>query len=169
VIHRQPHNVRIVWLDRSFAATQRERRTLDFLGAFEMNENDLKSPHHDAVRGVLRIGGPIVALTGLIFTIVGIGSFFASFGTFEMPRYFWCAFVGMPLLAVGLGMCKFGYLGAITRYLASETAPVSKDAINHIGQGIQPGVKAISRAATEGIVEGLKKEATPPQAGEPRN
>lgn len=126
-----------------------------------MHESDLKSPHHDAVRTVLRIGGPLVALAGLAFTIVGIGSFFASFGTFEPPRNFWCAFIGLPLLAAGILMCKFGYLGAIARYLASETAPVGKDTINYIGEGIQPGVKAMSKAVTEGVVEGLKTEDPP--------
>jgi hypothetical protein len=123
-----------------------------------MNDNKLQSPEHQRIRTFLRVGGPIVALIGLIFVTVGIGSFFASFGSFESPRYFWCAFVGMPLLFVGLVMCKFGYLGAIYRYVAGETAPVAKDAVNYLGEGIQPGVKSVAKAVTEGIIEAQKEQ-----------
>jgi hypothetical protein len=66
----------------------------------------------------------------LLFMIVGYGSFFASFGSFEPPRFFWCAFVGMPLLFVGIVMCMFGYLGAFQRYVTGESAPVAKDVVN---------------------------------------
>ena len=127
-----------------------------------MSDDKLQSPQHATIRTVLRVGGPIIALIGLLFIIVGIGSFFASFGTFEQPRYFWCTFVGMPLLFVGLVMCKFGYLGAVFRYVAGETAPVAKDAVNYLGEGIQPGVKAMTKAATEGIIEAQKEQQQKP-------
>jgi hypothetical protein len=121
-----------------------------------MNENQLQSPSHATARTILRVGGPIVALVGLILMIIGIGSFFASFGSFEPPRYFWCVFAGMPLLAVGLVLCKFGYLGLVSRYWASETAPVAKDTFNYVAQEAQPGVRALGKSITEGIVEGQK-------------
>ena len=89
---------------------------------------------------------------------VGFGSFFASFGSFEPPRYFWCAFVGMPLLFVGTAMCMYGYLGAFYRYVAGESAPVAKDVVNYMGENIQPGVKAVAKAATEGIIEAQKDQ-----------
>jgi len=119
-----------------------------------MNKSQTKSPSHDSVRTFLRIAGPVVAVTGLIFTGVGIGSFFAAFGSFEPPRYFWCAFVGIPLFGLGMIMSKLGYLGAISRYIAGETTPVARDAINDLGEGIGPGVKAVSKAVKEGIMEG---------------
>jgi len=123
-----------------------------------MNDNKLLSPHHTTVRTVLRVGGPAIALVGLVLIIVGIGSFFASFGSFEPPRYFWCAFAGMPLLMVGVVMCKFGYLGTITRYWAAETAPVAKDTFNYVAEGAQPGLRAIGKSITEGMVEGQKTQ-----------
>ena len=123
-----------------------------------MNENKLHSPHHTTVRTVLRVGGPAIALGGLVLIIVGVGSFFASFGSFEPPRYFWCAFAGMPLLMVGVVMCKFGYLGTITRYWAAETAPVAKDTFNYVAEGAQPGLRAVGKSITEGIVEGQKAQ-----------
>jgi hypothetical protein len=128
----------------------------------DMNENNLQSPQHNTIRKVLRIGGPCVGILGLFFMIVGLGSFFSSFGSFGPPRYFWCVFVGMPLLFVGLVMCKFGYMGAVYRYMAGETAPVAKDTINYVGERIQPGVKAVAKAVTEGIVEGQKEQKPTP-------
>ena len=89
---------------------------------------------------------------------VGFGSFFASFGSFEPPRYFWCAFVGMPLLFVGIAMCMYGYLGSFYRYVAGESAPVAKDVVNYMGENIQPGVKAVTKAATEGVIEAQKEQ-----------
>ena len=118
-----------------------------------MNDLRTKSPGHESVRTFLRIAGPLVFFIGLVFTGIGLGSFFAAFGTFEQPRYFWCAFVGMPLVIAGMGMTKFGYLGAIYRYIAGETTPVARDAFNDLGEGIGPGVKAVTKAVTEGVME----------------
>ncbi len=127
-----------------------------------MNENKLLLPHHTAARMVLRVGGPVIALIGLVLMIVGFGSFFAAFGSFEPPRYFWCVFAGMPLLMVGLVMCKFGYLGTIYRYWAGETAPVAKDTFNYVAEESQPGVRALGKSFTEGIVEGQKSQEPKP-------
>ena len=115
-----------------------------------MNEDRLQSPRHSGIRDVLRIGGPLIAGIGLLFTIVGFGSFFASFGSFEPPRYFWCAFVGMPLLFVGIAMCMYGYLGSFYRYVAGESAPVAKDVVNYMGENVQPGSSWISRSIVSG-------------------
>jgi hypothetical protein len=46
-----------------------------------MNENKLQSPHHSTARKILRVGGPVMALVGLILMIVGVGSLFASFAS----------------------------------------------------------------------------------------
>lgn len=113
----------------------------------------------------LRLGGPLVILVGLTFMAIGLLSFFSAFGTFEPPRYFWCCFVGMPFLFVGLVMTMYGYAGAVFRYWASETAPVAKDTFNYLAEGTQPGVRTTSRAITEGIREGLAKphQEPPPE------
>ena len=57
-------------------------------------------------------------------------------------------------------MTMFGFLGAVQRYVAGESAPVAKDVVNYMGENIQPGVKAIAKAVTEGIKEGLSEEPT---------
>jgi hypothetical protein len=127
-----------------------------------MNDNRLQSPEHSKIRTVLRVGGPTIAVVGLIFMIVGAGSFFASFGGFESPRFFWCFFAGMPLLFVGLAMSMFGYLAAFQRYVAEESAPVMKDVANYMGENIQPGVKAVAKAVAEGVMEAQKKQKQEP-------
>src|SRR5947209_3724594 len=58
-----------------------------------MSEESKIDPRHDATRRVLRTAGPILAGVGLLFIVIGVANFFSAFGTFEPPRYFWCAFV----------------------------------------------------------------------------
>jgi hypothetical protein len=125
-----------------------------------MNASSPKSPPPSTARTALRVGGPIIAGVGLVFVIIGMASFFSSFGAFEPPRYFWCAFVGLPLVFVGLVMTKFGYLGAVVRYISEETSPVAKDTFNYLAENTQPGVKNITKAATDGILEAQREHET---------
>lgn len=113
----------------------------------------LQNPIHHKTRTFLRIAGPLLAVVGLIFTIVGVVSFFSAFGSFGQPRYFWCCFVGMPLLFVGSAMCLFGYMGAIARYAAAEQMPVATDAIHDLAEGTQGAVKTMARSIAEGVQE----------------
>jgi hypothetical protein len=107
----------------------------------------------------MRAVGPLLAGVGLLFLIVGIGSFFASFGGFEPPRYFWCAFVGAPLLVIGLGITQFAYLGAFTRFVLSEQAPVAKDTFNYMAESTKGGVKTVASAVGEGLAAGINVAA----------
>jgi RNA polymerase subunit RPABC4/transcription elongation factor Spt4 len=109
---------------------------------------------HTGLRNVFRILGPVIAVTGLIFIVVGLVSFFSAFGGFEPPRYFWCAFIGMPTLFVGLLLCKLGYMGKVARYVAGEIAPVGKDTINYMAKGTREGVKTVAQAIGEGLSAG---------------
>jgi hypothetical protein len=118
-----------------------------------MEERKLNS-RHPHIRQVLRLLGPMTAGLGLLLIVIGMASFFSSFGSFGPPRYFWCAFVGMPLLGLGVAMTKFGYLGAITRYYAGEVAPVGKDTFNYLAEGTQTGVRTAARSLAEGLAAG---------------
>lgn len=115
--------------------------------------NNLQSPKHTAVRSFLRVAGPILALIGLGFIGLGTISFFSAFGSFEPPKLFWCAFVGIPLLFSGIVLCKFGYFGAVARYMAAEIAPVGKDTVNYMAEGTKDAVKTVARAVAEGVHE----------------
>lgn len=78
------------------------------------------------MRRVLRVAGSLTIELELLLTAVGIGSFFSSFGNFERPRYFWCAFLGMPLPGVGGMMCVFGYIGTLARRQAAKWLLLAK-------------------------------------------
>jgi hypothetical protein len=127
-----------------------------------MTERRLPSPHHSSVRSFLRIGGPLLAVVGLIFAVVGLVDFFSAFGGAGRPEKFWCLFIGLPLFAVGVGMTKFGYMGEILRYVAAETTPVATDAFNEAAEGMQPGIKNIARSITEGVAEGRRSQENKP-------
>ncbi|HKQ36645.1 MAG TPA: hypothetical protein VJ063_01130 [Verrucomicrobiae bacterium] len=127
--------------------------------------NKLESPKHTIVRSFLRVAGPVAGVTGLILVLIGFVSFFRAMGGDEPPKYFWCAFLGMPLGFVGLVMCKAGYLGAIVRYVAAESAPVGADTANYMARETQEGVKTVARAAAEGVREGLSSKEPPKVAG----
>ncbi len=112
--------------------------------------HDIDSGHKER-RAILRIIGPMVLGTGLLFTVIGIGSFFASLGSFSPPRHFWCAFVGLPLVGVGIAICKFAFMGAVSRYVANEVAPVGKDVVNYMADGTKDAVRDVAAAIGEGI------------------
>ena len=126
-----------------------------------MNEEPWQTPQQSGIRRTLRRAGLVILALGGLLTVIGFGSFFASFGSCGSPHFFWCAFIGMPLLFVGGVMTMFGFLGAFQRYVAGESAPVAKDVVNYMGENIQPGVTSIAKAVTEGIKEGLGEEQKP--------
>jgi hypothetical protein len=129
-----------------------------------MNEDQLQLPRQPRTRTALRRAGLGVLAVGGLLVLVGMGSFFASFASMQAPRFFWCAFLGMPLLFVGSVMTIFGFLGAFHRYVAGEAAPVAKDVVNYMGQNIRPGLKAMASAVTEGVAEGLDAKRADPAA-----
>jgi hypothetical protein len=102
--------------------------------------------------------GPTITGLGLLLTVIGFGSFLYSFGSHEFPRYFWCIFVGLPLLFVGISMSMFGFLGSFTRYVSGEQTPVMKDSFNYLAEGMQEGVKTVATAIGEGLAAGMHKD-----------
>jgi len=118
-------------------------------------------PRHSQTRDLLRIVGPLVFAVGLLFTLIGLGSFFASFGSFEPPHYFWCAFIGLPLLGAGGAICKFAFLGTVTRYMADEVAPVGRDVVNYMADGTKGAVRDLAAAVGEGFRDGSESQAVP--------
>jgi hypothetical protein len=71
------------------------------------------------------------------------------------PRFFWCAFVGMPILFVGTAICMFAFLGALTRYQAAEVAPVGKDTFNYLAKSTKEGVQTVATAVGAGLSSGM--------------
>ena len=46
---------------------------------------------------------------------------------------FWMAFIGLPMIGIGLAMLRAGYLGPASRYLAGEVAPTLRDTLGAVG------------------------------------
>ncbi len=109
---------------------------------------------HTGLRDLLRVIGPVIVIVGGIFTLIGLVSFFSAFGGMEPPRQFWCAFVGLLLVGIGMAISKFAYLGAITRYMADEVAPVGSDVVNYMTQGTKESVRDLATAVGEGFRTG---------------
>jgi RNA polymerase subunit RPABC4/transcription elongation factor Spt4 len=133
-----------------------------------MHEEKEINPQHMEIRSLLRIAGPLAAGAGLCLVAIGIGSFFAAFGSDGPPRYFWCAFLGMPILFIGVSMCMFGFMGAVARYQAGEVAPVGRDTFNYLAEGTKDGVQTMATAVAAGLGQGLagtRKTIACPQCG----
>lgn len=113
-------------------------------------------------RNLLRVGGLTLLSLGGLLLVIGMWSFFSAFGGFEPPRYFWCAFLGLPMMPIGGAMTMLGFLGSIQRYVAGEVLPTQVDAVNYVGRETQPGVKAMAEAVTDGVLDSLQKHAVPP-------
>lgn len=117
------------------------------------------NPDAGEQRTSLRATGLLLTTVGGIFTIVGVADFFRSFastasGVGSMPTKFWCAFVGLPLLGIGIAILKAGYLGTMTRYVAGETAPVARDAMGAVLDGSSDTIEGVSRSIARGMREG---------------
>ena len=123
----------------------------------------LQEPGQGSIRNFLRTAGLVLLLAGGLCEIGGFISFFSAFGGSGPPRFFWLAFVGMPLLFLGVVFCMFGFMGAVTRFMAGETAPVAVDAAKYAAEETQGAVETVAKAAAKGVVEGI--EAGRGQAG----
>jgi hypothetical protein len=135
---------------RQLAGTSGQVNVLASSGGLRAMTREL-DPQHKQKRETLRMVGPLVLGAGIIFTLIGLGSFFSSFGTFEFPRYFWCAFIGLPLIGVGISICRFAFLGAVSRYVADEVAPVGKDVVNYMADGTKDAIRDVASAVGEGL------------------
>jgi ribosomal protein L40E len=112
-----------------------------------------KLPHEnqEGIRNTLRALGVVLIAVGGIFSLIGLIDFFSAFGSFRAPTLFWCLFIGMPMMAGGASLAKFGYLGAVGRYVAGEVAPVAKDTVNYMADGSKDAIRSISEAVGEGL------------------
>ena len=92
---------------------------------------------HRENRDLLRKLGVGLTLVGGTFTAIGVGSFLGAFRGGGSIDYFWCAFVGLPMLSGGVALLRMGYLGAITRYVADEAG----DGVRSVARSVAAGLR----------------------------
>ena len=114
-------------------------------------------PGHQEKRSLLRLIGPLVLVAGLVLVVIALVDFFSAFGGSEPPRYFWCGFVGLPLMWLGFVLSSAGFAGAVQRYLAGESAPVAKDTANYLARETKEGIQTVAAAVGEGLAAGRRE------------
>lgn len=99
---------------------------------------------HEKVKKSLKIIGAVLALCGLVLTVIAFVSFFSAFNDPEggMPKLFFLAFVGMPMLGIGAAMLSFAFHREVGRYVKNESMPFVKEA----GEELAPTVGKIADA-----------------------
>ena len=109
---------------------------------------------HNKIKLVLKITGGALLLVGAVFAIIGFADFFSAFNGTGMPTKFWCCFVGLPLIGIGIGLLTAGFRREIMRYQKNESAPV----VNEAAEDMSPAVKTVATAFREGFSgEGKRK------------
>jgi hypothetical protein len=76
----------------------------------------------------------------------------------SVPSNFWMAFIGLPLLVIGASMTRYGYMGAMARYVADEVAPVAADTVNYVVDETEDSITTVAKAIGEGIRGGDAEE-----------
>ena len=73
------------------------------------NQNNFKK--HEQLKKKLKIVGIIMVATGLALTIAGFVDFFKTMANPEkgIPKLFFLAFIGLPMLGIGAGLLAFAF------------------------------------------------------------
>lgn len=116
---------------------------------------------HLKVKTILKVAGIVTLVAGVAFAITGFVNFFSSFGSDHAPELFWCLFVGLPLIGVGVSLCGFGFRREVTRYIKNESVPV----INEAGEELKPAIGSVVKA----INENDAAENLCPECGKPND
>jgi hypothetical protein len=93
------------------------------------------------------VAGIVLLVVALGFLAVGLQDFFSSADSFDGPHKFWMVFVGILGLAVAGWCLQAGFMGAASRYVAGETAPVVKDSAAYLSDG--EGILGVGRTVDD--------------------
>ena len=93
--------------------------------------------NHESVKKKLKIIGFSLLAVGGVLTVIGFISFFSSMGSFGPPKFFWCAFLGLPLLGFGAMITSMAFRRELSKYAKDEMMPVVKEAGKEIAPTVQ--------------------------------
>lgn len=118
-----------------------------------MNEEDKRREEekakHEQTKRKLKIIGTVLTVCGAILTVTCFVDFFMTMSGHGMPKLFFCGFIGLPLLGVGLMLLTWGNRREIGRYVKNEVVPVVNDAADEL----KPAITSVVNAVKEGVKE----------------
>lgn len=109
------------------------------------------------IRNILRVGAILALPAGAIFSAIGLIDFFGAFSGQGFPTKFWCVFIGFPLLALGSFCFKAGFLRAVTGYVAGESAPAVREAVEYVAEGLAQSPRSTTGGSRPDPAERMKK------------
>lgn len=123
----------------------------------EKNDSQNSAPgtnlgNHDQAKRKLRKAGWICSSVGLVIMVLGLilliySVIMESYGAFF---FLFAVIPGFLLLDLGVIFLFFGYMGAINRFMMSQSVPVTKDATNDMLHGTrEETAKTVGAVVTE--------------------
>ena len=113
---------------------------------------------YSKTKKTFRTLGVIILPIGLVLSIIGFIDFFMSFNSMTQPKLFFCLFIGMPLVFIGIIFLILGFMKELNSFAASQSAPVHKDVINYMLDGTREEVNKTINASNKIICPECKAE-----------
>jgi hypothetical protein len=109
-----------------------------------------------ATRLVLRTLGAVLTIIGLLLLGIGMGRALSSSGSAEWSGYVWPAILGMPLLLVGMALCKRGYSGFFARSGFGKADHFRRsNTVTYLAESTRGDVDTIARAMRESMIAAM--------------
>lgn len=113
---------------------------------------------YSKTKKTFRTLGFIILPIGLVLSIIGFIDFFMSFNSMTQPKLFFCLFIGLPLISIGIIFLILGFMKELNSFAASQSAPVHKDVINYMLDGTREEVNKTINASKKIICPECKAE-----------
>lgn len=113
---------------------------------------------YSKAKKLFRTLGFVFLPIGLLLAIIGFIDFFMSFNSATPPHLFFCLFIGMPLIFIGIVFLIFGFMKELNSFAASQSAPVHKDVVNYMLDGTREELSKTINASNKIICPNCKCE-----------
>ena len=121
---------------------------------------------HPKAKKSFKIMGLIFLPVGIFCIITAFIDFFVAISSGKAPNLFFLFFIGFPFIFVGIVTLSLGFMKEINSYVASESAPVSKDVANYMLDGTrEETINTVSDVASTIKGETINKEIICPSCG----